>query len=77
MVYNNSILAYGGENLLMVDRRSEQVVSKLNDLPDSSINYVRRHPLKDNLLYVCRNGCILLQDLRKSSEIIKMVLNVG
>lgn len=39
--HNNNVLAYGGKDLFMVDRRCESIVATLNDLSDSNINLVK------------------------------------
>ena len=40
-VFGDSILAFGGSDMFLVDRRCECVVLTLNDLPDTDINYAR------------------------------------
>lgn len=46
----------------------------MNNLLESDINYVKKHNQNPNLLYVCRDNTILLQDARKTSEIVEVVL---
>ena len=77
----NSIWAYGSDNLLLLDNRSESIVSRMNNLLGTDISYVKKHNQNSNLLYVCRDNTILLQDARKGTEIVEIVLipkqNVG
>lgn len=64
-VDSNTVMGYGEDELVIIDRRCESTVARMNDLPDSHINYVRTD--SNNLFrsYVCRDSYLLLVDLRK------------
>lgn len=67
LVDGNSIWAYGLDSLLLVDNRSESIVLRMNDVPESQISCVKKSEDNNNLLYVSRDNVILLQDARKPS----------
>lgn len=75
--WNNSILAYGGDELLLLDRRSEAIVARLNQLQDSSVSCIKRRFENDSQIWVCRNSYVMVMDLRKNGEIVDNTLDGG
>lgn len=75
--WNNSILAYGGDELLLLDRRSEAIVARLNQLQDSSVSCIKRRVENDSQIWVCRNSYVMVMDLRKNGEIVDNTLDGG